>query len=462
MNYSYQNVKLKNIIEPIRDCTGIPIDLSDETMIRRKRLVLERMAAKGLDALVIYADMEHGSNFEYLVGFLPRFEEALLVLHRDGKAYMMLGNENLNKCGKSRISAVPILCSFLSLPNQPMQDNESLKDVLAKTDIAGKKVGIVGWKNFTSKYENNTKLFDMPAYLLNTIMALCGMDNLSNATDIFIGGDGVRTHCNANEIAHYEFASSLSGDCMLDAMDSLREGISEMEIADKLVRYGQRTSIITICAFGERFLKANMYPTDRKLKRGVPIALTVGYKGGANSRSCVAVSNAEEMPHDQRDYIEKVVAPYFTAITAWLENIHDGMMGGEMYELINTVLPKTAYGWRLNPGHTTSDEEWMSSPIFEGSKEMIHSGTIFQTDIILSKPGYYGTSGESNCVIANAALRKEIEIQYPEMYRRMMARREYIIRVQGINLHEDVLPMCSVMTYMRPFALSHDAVVIEK
>lgn len=43
----------------------------------------------------MYADKEHGGNFEYLTGFIPRFEEALLVLHREGEAVLVLGNENL-------------------------------------------------------------------------------------------------------------------------------------------------------------------------------------------------------------------------------------------------------------------------------------------------------------------------------------------------------------------------------
>ncbi|MFR5077960.1 MAG: hypothetical protein ACLTDX_07970 [[Clostridium] innocuum] len=64
------------------------------------------MHEDGFDAVVVYADLEHGSNFEYLCGFLPRFEEALLILHANGKAFMVLGNENLNKAGKARIEAV--------------------------------------------------------------------------------------------------------------------------------------------------------------------------------------------------------------------------------------------------------------------------------------------------------------------------------------------------------------------
>ena len=46
-----------------------PIFLSDETMQYRYQKVLKRMQEENFDTLVIYADLEHGSNFEYAVRF---------------------------------------------------------------------------------------------------------------------------------------------------------------------------------------------------------------------------------------------------------------------------------------------------------------------------------------------------------------------------------------------------------
>ena len=63
------------------------------------------METEKFDQLVFYADKEHGSNFEYLTGFIPRFEEGLLVLNKDGAATLILGNENLKLCQHARISA---------------------------------------------------------------------------------------------------------------------------------------------------------------------------------------------------------------------------------------------------------------------------------------------------------------------------------------------------------------------
>ncbi|MCR5228688.1 MAG: M24 family metallopeptidase [Solobacterium sp.] len=459
MRYDYSDIILKDVKEPEHDCTGIPVQLTDETMHQRKAAVLKKMEELGLDTLVIYADMEHGSNFEYLVGFLPRFEEALLVLHSSAKAYLVLGNENLNKAGKSRIEAEAVLASCFSLPDQPMLNDEPFAAVIAKTGIRGK-TGIAGWKNFSGKYDDRRKMFDIPAYILDAVRIYS--DDVINACDLFIGADGVRTVCSPNEIARYEFAASLASDCMLDAMDVLKPGISEMEAADRLVRFGQRTSVVTIAAFGERFIKANMYPTDRKLKKADPVSLTIGYRGGLSSRAGIAVSGPQELPEGCRDYFEKVCAPYFTAVRAWLEQVHTGMTGGEVYALIDEVLPKREYGWKLNPGHTTAEEEWMSSPVYEGSDEVIRSGSLFQTDIIPSVKGYPGVSAESTCLLADEALRKQIEKEYPDMYARMMKRRAYLADVLGIRVNEDILPMCSTLGYMRPLMLSEKAAAVAK
>ena len=85
---------------------------------------------------------------------MPRFEEALLVLHADGKAFLVLGNENYNKAEKARISASAICLSHFSLPDQPMQTKKSVSQILGQICIKDKKtIGLAGWKKFTSSVE---------------------------------------------------------------------------------------------------------------------------------------------------------------------------------------------------------------------------------------------------------------------------------------------------------------------
>ncbi len=90
-----RKINYTHIAEPTVFENVFPTYLTNETMMARKQKVLQRMETEKFDQLVFYADKEHGSNFEYLTGFIPRFEEGLLVLNKDGTATLILGNENL-------------------------------------------------------------------------------------------------------------------------------------------------------------------------------------------------------------------------------------------------------------------------------------------------------------------------------------------------------------------------------
>lgn len=453
-----------NVKSPKLDCSNVPIKLTDDTINERYAKVISRMQENNYDILVIYADLEHGSNFEYLTGFLPRFEEALLVIHKNGNNYMIMGNENLNKVSHSRIKATAIHAPHFSLPNQPMETMLSFEEILRQTAITkNMKVGLVGWKNFTSKFEDNSKLFDIPSYIVDTIKKIVeDADKVCNATYLFIGNKGVRCTNNVNEIEHYEFGASLASDCMLKAMDHLNEGITEMELGQILNAYGQKNSVVTIAASGPRFIKANIYPTNNTVKLGDTISLTVGYKGGLSSRSGYAVNNDSELPETIRDYLEKVVKPYYNATVNWLEKIHCGMSGNEIYELIETVLPKDQYNWGLCPGHLCADEEWLSSPIYKGSEEILESGMILQLDIIPSVKGYGGTSAESTIALANEELKEKIAKEAPEIWKRILDRKEYIQNTLNIKLNDDVLPLASTLGYLRPFLLEKNKAMVVK
>jgi len=457
MKVDSRNAQLKEINAPIPDCSGIPLLMDDETIQYRLEKVLQEMRIVGLDALLVYGDVEHGANFEYLVGFIPRFEEALLVLHSNGEAFLILGNENYNKAQYSRIPAIGIHCPHFSLPNQPMEPNNTFSSVLLEAGIrSAMKLGLVGWKHFTSRVEENRALFDIPSFIVDAVREIVGDGgSITNRTDIFIAGNrGVRRVNNANEIAYYEFGASLASDCMLRAINKLEVGTSEIELGNELNAFGQRNNVVTIASTGKRFEKGNLYPTAKKVHLGDAISLTVGYKGGLSSRAGYAVMNRSDLPESKKAYVEDLAAPYFSTIVAWLENIRIGMTGGDMYSLINGILPREVYHWNLCPGHLTADEEWLSSPIYENSDELIKSGMIFQTDIIPRVPGYDGVSAESTIAIADDVLKQEIREKYPELWTRMENRKEYLRDTLGIQLSEDVLPLCSTVAYLRPFLLN--------
>lgn len=448
-------IQLMNVRTPKPEANIVPIALSDETMVDRRNKVLAQMETKGYDAIVIYADLEHGGNFEYLVGFLPRFEEAMLVLHKDASAYMVLGNENLNKASKSRIPATAVHMPHLSLPNQPMNTTKKVAEILMETKLQKvAKIGVVGWKRFTSKFDDTASLFDAPHFLIESLKEIAPLASLQNATDVFIGEDGVRTTNNANEFAHYEFGAALAGNCILDAMDTLELGKTEMEVAQKLDAAGQSHSVVSIMATGARFEKANMYPSNKKIKHQDTISITSGYKGGLQSRGGYAIVAEDELPKGQEDYLERLAKPYYQAVVTWLEKIHIGMKGKALYDTIEQVLPQETYGWSLNPGHLCADEEWLASPIYPNSQEILKSGMLFQIDIIPSVSGYGGISCESGILLADESLRENIKKDYPEIWKRIEVRRNYMRQELGINLSDEIIPTSIATAFCRPFLLN--------
>lgn len=403
-------IQLQTIPAP-RLFTGVaPVLLTDATLLERKNKVLTRMNEAGYDALVIYADKEHGGNFEYLTGFVPRFEEGLLILDKSGAATAILGNENLKMAQHSRLPVTLKHCPYFSLPNQPMDNETSLETLFSDIGLHRLgKMGLVGWKMFTATGADNKHLFDLPYFIVEALKNSTDAQ-LENAAHLFIGGDnGARVTNNENEIAHYEYGANLASGCMLNAMNAVEPGIRETELGALLAAEGQYQTVVTIAAAGQRFEKANFYPTYKKLERGQPLSMTTGFKGGLSSRTGFVIADESELPEAQKDYLDRVAKPYFAAVASWLETIRIGMPGGEMYAHIEKVLNKTQYGWHLNPGHLSADEEWMSSPIYPHSTETLKSGMILQIDIIPSVPGLTGVSAEESIALADPALQRKIQ-----------------------------------------------------
>lgn len=452
-------IKLQQTESPRKFEQVPPVFLTDETLLSRKNKILTGMAEEHFDALVIYADKEHGGNFEYLTGFIPRFEEGILILEKNGRATVILGNENLKMASHSRLEVTLKHSPYFSLPNQPMDNEKTLEDLFIEVGLEKlTRVGLVGWKMFTSTLADNKKIFDLPYFIVDAIKNTISHNAvLENATYLFIGGEkGARTTCNENEIAHYEYGANLASNCILNAMNALEAGITEAEIGSYLTAEGQYNTVVVIAATSPRFEKANLYPSYKRIEKGQPLSLTTAFKGGLSSRTGFVIVNENELPANQHDYLDRVAKPYFAAVATWLERIAINMSGSELYNIVEEVLPQDRYGWHLNPGHLTADEEWMSSPVYKDSTEKLTSGMMLQIDIIPSIPGYTGSSAEECIVLADESLQKKIQTTYPELWLRMTARRDYIINTLKIKLSKDVLPLSNTVAYLRPFLLAKD------
>ena len=438
----------------------------EDVYTARKARLTERLRQLGIDAVVIYADREHCANFKYYTGVDPRFEEALLVIHSDDRVFLALGNECYALVDTSAIRATGVFCQRFSLPNQPMDRLVSMEKVLRDCGIApGMRVGLIDWKLL--RRPNGDYIRDqssMPSYIVEEIKAIVGDSaRVTNETALLIGRDGLRLKAEAAAIVAFEYGAACASQSVVDMLDWVEPGISEMELANAANTFGQPLSVHTYVPSGENMRKGLISPTNRRLKRGDAFIASVGMEGGLTCRSVVLAESEDDLaPLDGRYYLEELVKPYMAAVYNWYETIGLGVCTGDMFDMIEACLPARTYGRTLNPGHMIGYEEWLCSPFFKGSDFVVESGMMFQMDIIPSHPEYTTPNDEDGLAIADEALRAELARDYPEVYARIMARRAFAEEQIGIRLKPEVLPLSNCFAEFNPFALRRNMSIAVK
>lgn len=433
------------------------VPISDKTYQIHLEKLISAMQANQLDAVVIYADKEHGDNFYFFTGFEPRFEEAALVVRSDGSAAVVLGNEMYFMHEYVRLNAKGVHCPYFSLPNQPMEKVCTMEEIWAESGLKqGDRVGLIGWKLFTSTVMDNTKLYDMPYYCVDSIRNVVG-DNITSAAHLLLNPDGgLRTVLEADEIANYEVTACWASTCVEDLLAELEIGKTELELGRNLSYNGQPTPCHPMCASGERWVGALVHPRNKKVEMGDKFNCCMSLRGGLTNRTARVARTDEDLPEHVRDYVDALAKPYFAAMVTWYETVGIGVTGGEVFDNVQAVFPKETYGWTLNPGHLCASEEWMCSPMEKGSGATLKSGMIVQMDIIPNMGDYSCINAEDGVALADEALRKELAEKYPEMWARVQARRAFMEQEIGIQLKPEVLPLSNIAGYVRPLLLDRE------
>jgi hypothetical protein len=201
----------------------------------------------------------------------------------------------------------------------------------------------------------------------------------------------------------------------------------------------------------------------RKLERGDAIVCAFGLMGALNCRAGFLVAEANELPAGIRDYVEKLVAPYFEAVAAWYETIGIGVTGGELYDAVMGRLSDPFFGISLNPGHLIHLDEWVNSPIRQESDVPLVSGMAIQCDIIpATGTAYFMSNIEDGIALADEPLRRSFAASYPEAWSRIERRRAFMQDVLGIRLKPEVLPFSNIPAWLPPFWLAPDRVMARR
>jgi len=418
----------------------------------------QRAADAGYDALIVYADREHFANLAYLTGFDPRFEEALLILTADRAPILLVGNEDMAYTAISPLQLQIVLYQTFSLLSQPRSSSAPLATILRDAGIGtngGKRVGVAGWKYFVpAETPTPDQWLEVPAYLVDTLRGMgCAVQN---AGRIFMEPEhGLRAVNDVDQLAYFEFSATHSSQNMRNMLSNVRPGMTEFEAFALLAPIGLPLSYHPVLFSGERTALGLASASGRVLKIGDPVFAGLGYWGSNNARGGFLVEDAASLPAEIRDYIDKLVAPYFRAIVEWYEHIGIGVTGRELFEIIDLHLGDPFFGVSLNPGHLIHLDEWVSSPIYRDSPQQLRSGMALQVDVIPATNGpYHTTNIEDGIALADETLRQAFVQKYPDAWRRIQQRRLFMREVLGIRLKPEVLPFSNMPAYLPPFWLS--------
>lgn len=429
----------------------------------RGRLVSLRAAAaaRGLEAVVVYGDREHAANLHWLTGFDPRFEEALLVV-TPGAAWLIAGNECLPYTGVSPLVAAGDVsvghCASFSLPSQP-RGTKRVADWIEALVPAGAAVGAIGWKWFgPDEAADPAAALDLPAFIADPLRARAR--RVQNAADLMMHpGHGLRARVDAGEVARLEFANWMAAAALRRMVFAFREGMTDFAAFEAAAAGGLPLGCHATFACGERAAQGLSGPTGQVLRRGSPISFNICHWRSNICRAGWLAHGAEDLPAAARDHLEAFVFPYVEAMSLWCSMMRPGGSGGEVWAAMQAALPFETFGVVLNPGHLIGLDEWMSSPIFEGSGEVLASGMAMQCDVIPSNPVHGSTRMEDGYVLADAGLRAALAARFPEVAARAEKRRAFMREVIGMDVPETLLPLADTCGVVAPWFLDPGQVV---
>jgi Xaa-Pro aminopeptidase len=297
---------------------------------------------------------------------------------------------------------------------------------------------------------------DAPSYLVDELRRLTGPSgSVENATDLLINAaDGLRIINEVEQLAVLEHAACQTSNGVRRLLSQLRPGLTEREAVRLLEWDGTPLSCHLMLTAGPRASLGLLSPGDRPIERGDRFTVAFGIWGALNCRAGFVVEDAAELPAGIRDYVERLVGPYFEAVAEWYGALRIGQTGGVLAEIVQRRLGDPFFGIFLNPGHQIHLDEWVNSPISAGSTIELRSGMAFQVDIIpATGTDYFTTNIEDGVALADEALRDRLAAAYPAAWGRIQARRQFMRVALGIDLHPDVLPFSNMPAYLPPFLL---------
>lgn len=443
------NVTLREVALPD---FGVPDERPEIPVALHEERCRRAYAAAGTDWLVVYGDREHYANLVYLCGFDPRFEEAALLLGPGGRRVLVVGNEGVDYAGLLALPLDVALCQSFSLLGQDRGRAPRLTDVLREAGLtAGQRVGVAGWKYLEPEEEpGGLPTFFAPALLIDALRAVAGDPAaVIDATRVLMHPTaGLRAVNEVEQIAGFEWAAARATAAVGRIVRGSAPGLTEWEAVARMGFMGETLSTHVLFASGREAIVGLRSPGGRRLTKGDGVSTAVGYWGGLCARAGLVDDDAPA-------FVERVAIPYFRGVATWYATVGVGVAGGVVHERVTAALAEGGLRPALNPGHLTSFDEWVHSPVRPGSAERLASGMAFQCDIIPTPlPAGQAVNCEDPVVFADETLRGRLRGRYPAVWARIAARRDFMRRELGLTIGDDVLPLSTMPAYLPPLWLT--------
>lgn len=423
----------------------------------RLRQATDLMAARGLDVLVVYGDREHFGDIYHLAGVDPRFEEAILVLDSGGVGSVLLGNENLGVWPVADIGLASVLWQELSPPGQRRDQPITLESLLRRAGIEpGARVGINGQKKCSAGYfESAETQFTAPSYLVEAVRCVVGPSgSLVDAKGLFTDPEyGLRATSTARDIARFERGAMVASLSVLGAVSRLSEGVFADELSETLFCRDVPANVHPMVNFGPR---NGLYsPRHNPARRGEVFQIAQGVRGGLTCRAGVLAAGPDDLAPDQASAFEALALNYFDVVSSWYEKVAVGVDSATVARELDGIRDSSVYEFMLNPGHQLHYEEWSYSTFWQDTSHILRSGEVIQCDVIpVVGRADITINIEDGVALADEGLRTELANDYPELWERVVARKEFLRERIGVEVHDSLLPLCASPLWHSPYAFN--------
>jgi hypothetical protein len=290
----------------------------------------------------------------------------------------------------------------------------------------------------------------VPAFVVDTLRRVAGGDGsvMDVTTTMLHPQTGLRTLNTVEQIAAFEWAARIASAAIFNVLRSTRPGMSEGEAVNHIHYTGAPFSMHPIMVSGKGEILGLRSAGARRLEYGDAVSTGIGYWGSLCCRAGLLRGDVDG------DFFRQIVEPYYRVVATWYQNMAIGAKGGDIFSAVVEAFADSGLRSALNPGHLTSLDEWLHSPIRPGSGEQIISGMAIQVDIIPTPlPAGYLLNCEDTLAIGDAGLRAEIQAKFPAMWQRIQARRRFMRDQVGLQLAEEILPLSDGAAYLPPFWL---------